>query len=230
MTSLHRHRHIASLASLARTASDATGFRGINGLRPTAGRPRVPSIYSTIPLPQTQTSLSGSHGDVPDVEEFPMATLYVREASGYREACAQDVINCAQNLIARRYRAGTPVMDAPARTRQYLKLHLGGLDYEVFGCLFLDNRHRLIVAMDIFRGTIDGASVHPREVVKAAIVNNAAACILFHNHPSGVSEPSTTDETITRRLKEALQLVDVRLLDHFIVGQEVYSFAESGRL
>lgn len=159
-----------------------------------------------------------------------MGTLYVREASGFREARAEDVIACAQSLIARRYRAGTPVIDAPERTREYLKLHLGGLDYEVFGCLFLDNRHRLIVAVDLFRGTIDGASIHPREVVKAAILNSAAACIFFHNHPSGIAEPSSADELITRRLKEALALVDVRVLDHLIVGERVYSFAESGRL
>jgi len=131
-----------------------------------------------------------------------MTTLYVREACGYREASAEDVISCAQGLIARRYRSGSPVIDAPERTREFLKVHLGGLDHEVFGCLYLDNRHRLIVAVDLFRGTIDGASVHPREVVKGAITHGAAACILFHNHPTGISLPSQADELITRRLKD----------------------------
>ena len=157
-----------------------------------------------------------------------MAMLYVREASGYREARAEDVIACAQNLIARRYRAGTPVIDAPERTREYLKLHLGGLDHEVFGCLYLDNRHRLIAAVDLFRGTIDGASVHPREVVKGALLHGAAACVLFHNHPSGISDPSSADELLTRRLREALALIDVRVLDHLLVGQDIYSFSEHG--
>ena len=159
-----------------------------------------------------------------------MTTLYVREGSGYREASAEDVIACAQGLIARRYRAGAPVIDAPERTREFLKLHLGALDYEVFGCLYLDSRHRLIVAVDLFRGTIDGASVHPREVVKGAIMHGAAACVLFHNHPSLFSDPSQADELLTHRLKEALALVDVRVLDHLIVGQHVYSFAEHGRI
>jgi DNA repair protein RadC len=157
-----------------------------------------------------------------------MATLYVRDGIGYREASAEDVISSAQGLIGRRYRSGAPVMDAPCRTRDYLKLHLGGLDHEVFGCLHLDNRHRLIAAEDLFRGTIDGASIHPREVVKAVIRHGAAACILFHNHPTGVAEPSRADEHITRRLTEALALVDVRVLDHLIVGAQIYSFAEHG--
>lgn len=157
-----------------------------------------------------------------------MTTLYVRDVSGYREAAAQDVIACAQGLIARRYRTGAPVMDAPARTREYLALHLGGLDYEVFGCLYLDNRHRLIAVEDLFRGTVDGASVHPREVVKAAIHHGAAALVLFHNHPSGTADCSRADEMITHRLRDALALIDVRVLDHLIVGEKVFSLAEAG--
>jgi DNA repair protein RadC len=159
-----------------------------------------------------------------------MNTLYVRDASGFHEASAQDVIDCAQGLIARRYRTGAPVIDSPARTREYLKLHFGGLDHEVFGCLYLDNRHHLIAVERLFRGTVDGACVHPREVLKAAIHHGAAACILWHNHPSGVAEPSQADELITRRLKEALSLIDVRVLDHLIIGERTFSFAESGLL
>jgi DNA repair protein RadC len=103
--------------------------------------------------------------------------------------------------------------------------------YEVFCCLHLDNRHRLIAFDELFRGTIDGASVHPREVVRQALARNAAAVILAHNHPSGVAEPSQADELITHRLKEALALVDIRLLDHLIVGDgSCVSFAEKGLL
>jgi len=94
----------------------------------------------------------------------------------------------------------------------------------------MDNRNRLICVENLFRGTIDGASVHPREVVKAALQQNAAAVILFHNHPSGVATPSQADQIITDRLKDALALIDVRVLDHLIVGEEIYSFAEAGLL
>lgn len=159
-----------------------------------------------------------------------MTTLYVREETGYREADARDVIASAQGLIARRYRSGSPVLTCPQRTREYLSLHIGSLDYEVFGCLYLDNRNRLIAIEDLFRGTIDGASVHPREVVKSALDHGAVACIAFHNHPSGSSQPSQADEVITRRLKDALALVEIRLLDHLIVGETMYSFAEVGSL
>jgi DNA repair protein RadC len=159
-----------------------------------------------------------------------MTTLYVREETGYREADARDVIASAQGLIARRYRSGSPVLTCPQRTREYLTLHVGALEYEVFGLMYLDNRHHLIAVEDLFRGTIDGASVHPREVVKSALNHGAAACIAFHNHPSGSSEPSQADEVITRRLKEALALVEIRLLDHLIVGETMYSFAEVGSL
>ena len=117
----------------------------------------------------------------------------------------------------------------PDDTRQYLQLRLHHYPYEVFSCIFLDNRHRIIGYEELFRGTIDGASVHPREVVRRAIHHNAAALILAHNHPSGVAEPSRADEAITRRLKQALELVDVRILDHIIVGgTETISLAERG--
>jgi DNA repair protein RadC len=157
-----------------------------------------------------------------------MTTLYVRDSSGFREADSSHVIDRAHALIAQRYRAGSPVLTSPALTREYLRMHLGAFEYEVFGILHLDTRHRLIRAEDLFRGTIANASVHPREVVKAALTHNAAAVVLYHNHPSGVSEPSACDELITRRLKEALALIDVRVLDHLIVADSIYSFAENG--
>jgi DNA repair protein RadC len=124
---------------------------------------------------------------------------------------------------------GRDVLTSPDATRDYLKLRLRGLSHEVFACLFLDNRHRVIEYQELFRGTIDGASVHPREVVKEALRWNAAAVIFAHNHPSGVAEPSQADLHITKRLQEALNLVEVRVLDHIIVGeQDGTSFAERG--
>jgi DNA repair protein RadC len=119
----------------------------------------------------------------------------------------------------------------PADSRRFLQAKLRHYPHEVFSCLFLDNRHRIIVFEELFRGTIDGASVHPREVVKRALQHNAAALILAHNHPSGVSEPSDADRRITQRLREALALVDIRLLDHFVIGDgEPVSLAERGML
>ncbi len=124
---------------------------------------------------------------------------------------------------------GRDVLTSPDATRQYLKARLRALPHEVFACLFLDNRHRIIAFRELFRGTIDGASVHPREVVREAMRCNAAAVIFAHNHPSGVAEPSQADLRITQRLCDALDLVDVRVLDHFIVGEgNGTSFAERG--
>lgn len=108
---------------------------------------------------------------------------------------------------------------SPADTEAFLKARMQHLDHELFCCLYLDNRHRVLRFDELFRGTIDGTSVYPREVVKEALTVNAAAVILAHNHPSGVAEPSQADERITKRLKSALDLVDIRLLDHLIVGQ-----------
>lgn len=124
--------------------------------------------------------------------------------------------------VGRRYldaelRAGETLTD-PAASARYLKSRLTGYPYEVFGCLFLDNRHRVIAFEELFRGSIDGASVHPREVVRRCLAHNAAAVILAHNHPSGVAEPSAADRAITLRLREALDLIEVRLLDHFVIG------------
>ena len=131
-----------------------------------------------------------------------MTTLYVNESGEYRAANDEQVIRCAQGVIARRFRVGSPVLSSPQRTNEFLKLRLAGLDYEVFGCLYVDSRHRLIAAEDLFRGTIDGASVHPREVVRSVILRGAAAVLLYHNHPTGVSTPSRADELITHKLKE----------------------------
>jgi DNA repair protein RadC len=159
-----------------------------------------------------------------------VTTLYVREGDQFREAPPQDVLDRAQALIAQRFRSGAPVLSAPNRTREFLRLKLGALEHEVFAVLFLDKRHRLIEYVELFRGTIDGASVHPREVVKEALARNAAALIFCHCHPSGQSSPSQADEHITMRLKSALDLVDIRVIDHIIVGETMTSFAEIGIL
>ncbi len=119
----------------------------------------------------------------------------------------------------------------PADTRAYLSARLRGYEHEVFACLFLDNRHRVIHYAELFHGTLDGTSVHPREVLKQALEHNAAALILAHNHPSGVAEPSRADEHLTRRLRDALALVDIRVLDHIVIGDGAsVSFAERGLL
>jgi DNA repair protein RadC len=121
------------------------------------------------------------------------------------------------------------VFTSPIECRKYLTLKMAELEREVFAVLFLDNRHRLIKYDEMFFGTIDGASVHPREVVKAALKHNAAAVILAHNHPSGVPEPSNADKRITHQVKEALKLIDIRVLDHIVVGGTgTLSFAELG--
>jgi len=121
-------------------------------------------------------------------------------------------------------------LSGPDNTREFLAARLRDLPFEVFACLFLDNRHRVIAFEELFRGTLDGASVHPREVVRRALHHNAAALIFAHNHPSGVAEPSRADEHITNRLKDSLALVDIRVLDHFVVGDTVMSFVERGLL
>ncbi len=119
----------------------------------------------------------------------------------------------------------------PATTRRYLTARLRDLPHEVFACLFLDNRHRVLAFETLFTGTINGASVHPREVVRRVLVHNAAALILAHNHPSGVAEPSQADRQLTQRLGDAMALIDVRILDHFVIGDgEAVSFAERGWL
>ena len=137
--------------------------------------------------------------------------------------------------LARRYFAESlPVgasIRSPADTENFLRARMHHLGHELFCCLYLDNRHRVLRFDELFRGTIDGTTVYPREVVKEALTVNAAAVIVAHNHPSGVAEPSQADERITRRLKSALELVDIRLLDHLIIGHaETTSLAGRGLL
>jgi DNA repair protein RadC len=161
-------------------------------------------------------------------------------AAGRHELCGQRGVGPARwaelqaalELVRRhhleRLQAG-PILGSPRAARDYLLARLRDLEHEVFCCLFLDSRHRLTRCEELFRGTVDGASVHPREVVKQALSRNATAVILAHNHPSGVAEPSQADEIITTRLRDALALVEIRLLDHLIIGDgSCISLAEKG--
>lgn len=142
------------------------------------------------------------------------------------------IITQALQILEARMGYGTKgqSFSCPEDSKNYARLQLAELEQEVFCAMFLDNRHRLISFDRMFNGTIDGATVHPREVVKAALKHNAAAVIFAHNHPSGVAEPSQADQRITTRLKDALALVDVRVLDHLVIGDSVVSFAERGLL
>lgn len=126
---------------------------------------------------------------------------------------------------------GRDVLTSSELTREYLRARLRHYEHEVFACLYLDNQHRVVTLEELFTGTIDGAAVYPREVVKRCLHNNAAAVIFAHNHPSGIAEPSQADVSITQRLKTALNTIDVRVLDHIVVGcNDVVSFAERGLL
>ncbi|SEP17698.1 DNA repair protein RadC [Aquisalimonas asiatica] len=143
------------------------------------------------------------------------------------EGQADRLIQQALAVVRSRFERGE-ALQSPRDAARYVQLWLGPRQQEVFACLFLDNRHRIIASEVLFHGTVDSAAIYPREVVRRTIDHNAAAVICAHNHPSGSPEPSRADEIITRRLQEALSLVDVRLLDHLVVGETVTSLAERG--
>ena len=140
------------------------------------------------------------------------------------------VIEMARRSLVQQLRE-SPVFESPTQVKQYAQLLLAELPYEVFTVMFLDAQHRLLHTQEMFRGTLSQTSVHPREVVRRALALNAAAAVLAHNHPSGLAEPSRADEFLTQTLKAALALIDVRVLDHLVVGRNaVVSFAERGLL
>lgn len=140
----------------------------------------------------------------------------------------QAVLEMSRRALKEEIQCGD-ALNSPRAVRDYLQLLLGGRQQEVFMALFLDTQHRVVAAEELFHGTLGQTSVYPREVVKRALANNAAAVIFAHNHPSGVTEPSQADCLLTDALKQALSLVDVRVLDHFIVGSgRTMSFAERG--
>ncbi|AOY89750.1 hypothetical protein BKP64_17090 [Marinobacter salinus] len=153
---------------------------------------------------------------------------HVKGLGTAKYAQVQAAMEMARRVMDEPLRQGDPLR-SPEDTRRFLTSRLGTFPHEVFAGLFLDNRHRIIHYRELFRGTIDGAAVYPREVVRQALEDNAAAVIFAHNHPSGVAEPSQADISLTRRLKDALALVDIRVLDHMVVGHgEVISLAERG--
>ena len=143
----------------------------------------------------------------------------------------QSVITKALNLVQERAATEGEFMTSPDQTFDYFRLfYAGKQDREYFSLMLLDSQHKVLDCIVIFSGTIDGAAIYPREIVKAALYKNAAAVILAHNHPSGQPEPSTADKRITERIQSALALLDIRVLDHIIVGDSCYSFAQSGEL
>ena len=162
------------------------------------------------------------------------AGMYCAQGSRSHAVDALVKLQAVRELAARAIAedlSGRDCLSSPRAVRDVLKLRLAGLPHEVFVCLHLDAQHRVISIEELFRGTLTQTSVYPREVVKAALRANAAAVIFAHNHPSGVAEPSHADEILTRSLKSALALVDVQVLDHFIVaGTRTMSFAERGLL
>ncbi len=158
---------------------------------------------------------------------------FIRDSEGaYQPAQPEQIINLAKQIISDKLHRGDNIeVTSPTAVMQFLQLQLAGKEQEIFSAMFLDTRHRLIEFKKMFFGTIDGASVHPREVVKAALKLNAAAVIFSHNHPSGVAEPSQSDIQITARLKSALALIDVRVLDHIVVTvDDCVSLAQRGHL
>jgi DNA repair protein RadC len=158
------------------------------------------------------------------------AMLGVKGLGAAKSAQLGAALELARRTLQEQLSSGT-ALTSPAAVRDYLRLAIGSREYEVFVCLWLDAQHRVISFQEPFRGTLTQTSVYPREIVKAALAANAAAVIFAHNHPSGAAQPSQADELLTRNLKEALALIDVKVLDHFIVaGAHSLSFAERGLL
>jgi DNA repair protein RadC len=162
--------------------------------------------------------------------EIEMNTIRNEDAAPYTAARKgeENALKRAEAILLSRLKDRPHSFTDPDAAKLYLRIKLQELEYEEFWVLFLDNQHRLIEPRSMFRGTIDGASVYPRVVAKAALDVGAAAVIFAHNHPSGISEPSQADRAITSKLKDALGLFDIRVLDHFIVGETVYAFSENG--
>lgn len=143
------------------------------------------------------------------------------------ETTEQDVLAVAEGILKDRLERQGSISN-PTDANDFLRMRLGALSHEEFHVLWLDNRHRIIDCQKLFTGTVDGASIHPREVVRAALSVNACAAILAHNHPSGVAEPSAADRAITHELRDALRLIGVRVLDHIVVGKNCVSMANRG--
>ena len=206
------------MATVDSTTASPSGARAPSPTRPTPVSANVRNL-SLLSRPP-------SVGDA----AAQLSPLYVREGDAFYAAPARQILLQAEELIDQQFHRQCVALSDPQLVRVFLKIHLGRHAHEVFAVLFLDSSHRLIEYVELFRGTIDTAQVHPREVIKEALVRNAAAVIFAHNHPSGVAQPSKADQRITMQLKEALDLVGVKVLDHVIVGESVTSFVELGLL
>jgi DNA repair protein RadC len=181
-----------------------------------------------VALAQTVLDRCGGFAGLMNVEPARLSTI--KGLGPAKRAELRGVMEMARRAIAQPMRE-QPVFDSPGRVKDYLTLTLGARPQEVFVVVFLDGQHRLLQCEEMFHGTLMQTSVHPREVVRRALALNAGAVVLAHNHPSGVAEPSRADEHLTQTLKSALQLIDVRVLDHIVVGQgQVVSMAERGLL
>lgn len=156
--------------------------------------------------------------------------LMVKDGRRYRSATETEIITAADGVLTERFnKLGGDALSSPDVTRNFLKYRMATLEHEVFSVIYLTNQHHVIACKEMFRGTIDGASVYPREIVKEALSLNAAAVIFAHNHPSGVAEPSQADLAITRKLRDVFNGIDIRTLDHFLIaGNRTVSFAERG--
>ena len=173
-----------------------------------------------LKIRDTQSSTQPIAQEPNQKQAHSQAAVRSEAPATYNAAASHDeaaIIVHALAIIDKHWQAGE-ALTSPRDSAAFLKLKLGGYAWEVFGVLFLDNRHRVLAFEEMFRGTLDGASVHPREVVRAALQHNAAAVIFAHNHPSGVAEPSAADRNITRQLRDALSLIDCRVLDHLVIG------------
>lgn len=180
---------------------------------PSARKPRRPPVQT----PAREAPARRSHD----------ATAGLCDLADHERA----VIDAALAIIGHHLRARGALIDSPQKVKDYLRLQLGHLEHEVFSVMFLDSQNRMITCEQMFRGTLAHTSVHPREIVKRALALNAGAVVLAHNHTSGAAEPSRADELVTQAVKAALQLVDVRVLDHVVVGSgQALSFAERGLL
>jgi len=209
------------------TVGGALQLTALDGIRRTA-RPRT--IVSQLSDIELLSKLVGAR-DSQRLYRGSLKPLFVSEPEvGTAEEKCGVAVELVRRLLGEELKSGN-ALTSPGAVRDYLRLTLASREHEVFVVLFLDAQHRLMAAEEMFRGTLTQTSVYPREVVKAALGHNAAAVIFAHNHPSGVAQPSHADELLTRQLKEALALVEVKVLDHFIVaGQSTLSFAERGLL
>jgi len=179
---------------------------------------------------QLARELLGRFGGVGGLLGAGKALLQVKGLGQAKSAQLSAAIELARRSLHEELKSGT-ALTSPGGVRDYLRLALGAREHEVFVCIWLDAQHRVLKFDELFRGTLTQTSVYPREIVKAALASNAAAVIFAHNHPSGVAQPSQADELLTRNLKDALGLVEVKVLDHFIVaGSHALSFAERGLL